>query len=1364
MSDEDNIPYLTGSSNSSDESVSAGSDSESDCDVDVPPPPVRPSPPPPVRPSGAKPKVKQKKSDKTCEELRKEGNDRFLEKNFTAAIVKYEEAVYVNPGDKTNAAKCYSNIALCYNKKENFSKSIPYSLKAMEAQPGFERGYTRCAASYLGMNRPFMAIFAILKGLAICRGRCQTAHLELREALHEIKQTHKAKVEIVERHIINADKLDILDMEELEHDFLLGEQLPDGASDQPKEREEMKEPPKKNKDFPELALASSSESENDDYSDVSTEYEYEGKNPSKIKKKKKQGKKKKQNSIASEVLRERLKEDKRREDEKIKETKKRELEDVKKKMADSRERDKRELEEIRKRKDEKLQKDGKKTDTKENIKVQFEKISKDASACLLNMVPKSSMERYSEVLEMINNDSDLLWPTSKDKNISNNEEVVVIKYLYARACGETNNYDCILDGLKKLDEIKENHKAVKFPTVFYGYCNLWKKLNRYDKALEAGREGIEFLDKGFNVTPFNWPGMPSQPIQETRKEFLLEILKTLAIELKNPPKPDAVCRWKNCGQVQSSSHISPSQHIHVSDPDFKGYIKVLCSSNCRIDYHKSCWMALKGENMKLSKSATEKDFFGHSCFTPDCNAIIVKIEINEENGSKTTLQDNKLNEKVGVENRKRKEEARIKRERENEVKQERKLENIRKKNRGKLSTKNAKENGLINYSGLNPSASDFVPVIKEKDVNKERISSGFLEKNGPTRLDNDILLKDLDNNKDHFSNGAGASNLESLFGEAVKQQTSSIITIRDDELEETFASGKLMYESMYTESELKPNLGEEARKIKKQIMGKEKNGPPSSVASPNTVSTGAQTDGSSIDMDEMLKQENANLILEMQEIKDKFYKIQFERKLEMKEINDKFTNIAEVNKNLMMENNSYKDQIGEMKQSVSEAAKITDELKKTNGTLNSAITKNYQLRTELEEAKNRLREEASLTSQLNSQLTLASQEKVMESRTNDLLRAKLLQNEFVKYREILRQKQASNQRIISQFRGSPELADLPRSKLALNALDEFSVRLLLASEDLHSQYDTLVRQSESNKDIMELHVDLDYLEPPNIASFHLQPPPPFSTVPPPLLPLSTVPPPLISRHQFSFTRHPSSSMTNSQGANVCPEEVTASSLVPPAEPKTPHAKLSGNNLVGHRMTKPPSHLFGTTLTEAPPILPQPPFSRPVSASQDNATFSTSQNSLGAISRVVEYGASSVPTTRANTMTPYDKLIAQIQKEHPNLSSVDAQTYVLELRKSNNGKLSGMNVQDIMKKVDNFIKRDRGMSGGGSDDDDNCSICFEDMYATDSRYLNSCGHRFHIHCINLWLESPGGAGSTCPMCRNYIVKEDEFPGLGTPRKF
>ena len=29
----------------------------------------------------------------------------------------------------------------------------------------------------------------------------------------------------------------------------------------------------------------------------------------------------------------------------------------------------------------------------------------------------------------------------------------------------------------------------------------------------------------------------------------------------------------------------------------------------------------------------------------------------------------------------------------------------------------------------------------------------------------------------------------------------------------------------------------------------------------------------------------------------------------------------------------------------------------------------------------------------------------------------------------------------------------------------------------------------------------------------------------------------------------------------------------------------------------------------------------------------------------------------------------------------------------------------------------------------------------------------------WLATPGGAGNTCPLCREYIVAEDQFPGLG-----
>ena len=68
---------------------------------------------------------------------------------------------------------------------------------------------------------------------------------------------------------------------------------------------------------------------------------------------------------------------------------------------------------------------------------------------------------------------------------------------------------------------------------------------------------------------------------------------------------------------------------------------------------------------------------------------------------------------------------------------------------------------------------------------------------------------------------------------------------------------------------------------------------------------------------------------------------------------------------------------------------------------------------------------------------------------------------------------------------------------------------------------------------------------------------------------------------------------------------------------------------------------------------------------------------------------------------YDKLIAQLQKNHPNLSSAEAERYVLELRNSNNGKLSGMGFKDIIKRIGIVIERDRGMSGGGSAEDEKC---------------------------------------------------------------
>jgi len=479
-----------------------------------------------------------------------------------------------------------------------------------------------------------------------------------------------------------------------------------------------------------------------------------------------------------------------------------------------------------------------------------------------------------------------------------------------------------------------------------------------------------------------------------------------------------------------------------------------------------------------------------------------------------------------------------------------------------------------------------------------------------------------------------------------------------------------------------------------------------------------------------------------------------------------------------MENSSFKDQIGKMKKTVSEATKIQDELKKTNETLNLATIKNDQLQAEKDDAKGRLREEKVLSYQLNTQLSRVTQDRATDSQTIDALRAKLLQNEFKNYSEMLGQRQSNNQRMITHLRGSPELAHIPQVQLALSTLDEFSARLLLAGEELNNQYESLVRQSESSKAIKELNFDMSRLEPPNLGPSFLnllhsaiimsQ----TSSAP---LPSFSAPPPPISRPSPSASpaRHPPSPSVTSRGATLSPEGgVTAPTPVPPPGYTTRPPRLPGNHLLGHNMSGPPPGL-GVNTNRAPGLVttrPQPPISRPSAAPVDPfqapALPPTKQAPIGTRPSPAPAGAtasSGAASARAGKQSSYDKLIAQLQKDHPNLSSADAQGYIMELRKSNNGKLSGMSIQDIMKKVGTFIERDSANSAGACENE-SCSICFEDMIPTDSRYLNPCRHRFHNHCINKWLESPGGAGSTCPMCRNYIVKEEEFPGLGPSRRF
>uniref|UniRef100_A0A1A9VZT5 RING-type domain-containing protein n=1 Tax=Glossina brevipalpis TaxID=37001 RepID=A0A1A9VZT5_9MUSC len=48
----------------------------------------------------------------------------------------------------------------------------------------------------------------------------------------------------------------------------------------------------------------------------------------------------------------------------------------------------------------------------------------------------------------------------------------------------------------------------------------------------------------------------------------------------------------------------------------------------------------------------------------------------------------------------------------------------------------------------------------------------------------------------------------------------------------------------------------------------------------------------------------------------------------------------------------------------------------------------------------------------------------------------------------------------------------------------------------------------------------------------------------------------------------------------------------------------------------------------------------------------------------------------------------------------------------------------------------------------CAICINDFLSKEIIRTLPCNHRFHVECIDKWLQS----NSTCPMCRARVIHE------------
>ena len=319
-----------------------------------------------------------------------------------------------------------------------------------------------------------------------------------------------------------------------------------------------------------------------------------------------------------------------------------------------------------------------------------------ASVAFMNNIPRQSKDLFGKAIEMLTSDySSLKFRQPMDSN----EEVVVIKFLYARACTLQDNYKDIVLADKVLREITELHSKVRFPAVNLGFALMFMKLHRFEEALKYADRGTEWFKTGLSCVTQNFPGHPSEPMKETCPHYLPSKLESLRRELRCPPRPDAICRYEKC--LSLSKHIIPSEKIYITDPDWRPYYQVLCRSNCALEYHDCCWAEKKIELKDefkfkdIIKTPTEKDFFGLPCLTPDCEGIIVKFLIYDtQHGDPKVIEDKKLNERLEQEESLRKEAERSRREKEASEYHQKNIKKKTKKKRPERSKSSSEKDSI----------------------------------------------------------------------------------------------------------------------------------------------------------------------------------------------------------------------------------------------------------------------------------------------------------------------------------------------------------------------------------------------------------------------------------------------------------------------------------------------------------------------------------------------------------------------------------------------------------------------------------------------------------------------------------------------
>ncbi|XP_010226687.1 PREDICTED: E3 ubiquitin-protein ligase TTC3 [Tinamus guttatus] len=234
---------------------------------------------------------------------------------------------------------------------------------------------------------------------------------------------------------------------------------------------------------------------------------------------------------------------------------------------------------------------------------------------LMDQRCRSAEQAFSQLLSMLN-PSEL-----KQLNLRAINYVVII-YGHATALLGIGQPEELIKAEDQFKKIIEQYQSERCDCLaYYGIGRVYLRQNRFADALDQFMKSQTMVNHKIVPGVLTWP-TTSKVIEETRTGNLQLMLKNYIEECKFPPEPDAVCRYQQC-------YGHSKVQIFFTDPDFKGFIRIACCQQCKVEFHISCWKKLK--TTKFS-DRSDKDFLQELCFTPDCTGLISKIVIFNSSG------------------------------------------------------------------------------------------------------------------------------------------------------------------------------------------------------------------------------------------------------------------------------------------------------------------------------------------------------------------------------------------------------------------------------------------------------------------------------------------------------------------------------------------------------------------------------------------------------------------------------------------------------------------------------------------------------------------------------------------------------------